>query len=87
MKSGEHDCVFDTTPELLITDIQMPEMSGIEFVLQNVKKGCKIKNVAIMSGRWDNESRDIVKKLNLKRFDKPFRVNAITEWVDSFTNT
>jgi DNA-binding NtrC family response regulator len=85
METASHDCHFENIPELLITDIQMPEMNGIDFFLQNIQKGCKIKNVAIMSGAWTDESRDVAERFNCKQIDKPFTVSKISEWVKELT--
>ncbi len=46
----EHYC---TT--IIITDINMPNMTGLEFIEHQKRMGCKIQNVADMSGRWTDE--------------------------------
>lgn len=86
-ESCPHDCVGgDIPPTLLITDIQMPEMNGLDFVLHKIEKGCKIKNVAIISGSWDDEQRAIAEKLKCKKFDKPFGFSDIANWVNGFSD-
>ncbi|AGX87297.1 response regulator [Candidatus Symbiobacter mobilis] len=39
------------TPDLIITDILMPNKDGIELILELVHKGCTIPMIAISGGR------------------------------------
>jgi len=72
----------DSPPELLITDIKMPGMTGIEFLLNITRKECKIKKMAIMSGYWDENYSKRAIELGCKRFEKPFQVEDIKSWVE-----
>ena len=82
METARNDCHFETLPELLITDIKMPEMNGIEFVVKNLQKGCEIKNIAIMSDAWTDKDKELAENLYCKQIEKPFSVSEIKEWVN-----
>jgi len=81
--SAKHCILTESTPDILITDIKMPGMDGIEFMKAIKSKGCNIKKTAIMSAFWKNEHISIAEELNCKRFQKPFRVETIAQWVNS----
>jgi Response regulator containing CheY-like receiver, AAA-type ATPase, and DNA-binding domains len=45
------DCSVDTPRlNIFITDINIPNMTGLKFIKHQKKKRCKIQNIAIMSG-------------------------------------
>ena len=69
-------------PNIIITDIDMPNMTGFEFIEHQKSKGCKIKNIAIMSGRWTNEDIKHAKRLGCHMFEKPFKIDEVEKWLD-----
>ena len=69
--------------DLIITDIVMPEMTGIEFVKQIRKDECSIKHIAIISGYWDDTAMAEAKSMNCKTFEKPFDLIELQEWIKS----
>ena len=73
----EHTC-----PTIIITDIYMPNMTGFEFIEHLKSKGCKIQNIAIMSGRWTNENIKHAKRLGCHMFKKPFKIDEVEKWLD-----
>jgi two-component system response regulator (stage 0 sporulation protein F) len=77
----EHCPVSGTPPELLIIDIKMTGMTGIEFLLNVDRIGCKIKKKAIMSGYWTDNYTQKAKELGCRKFEKPFNMDEIKEWV------
>lgn len=82
--SNPNNCILgNTPPELLITDIEMPGMNGVEFIAKLKQKGCKVKNKAIMSGSWNDDYIANAKKLDCKLINKPFSISKITRWVNS----
>ncbi len=57
-------CPVDTPcTNIIITDINMPDMTGIEFIENQKIKGCRVQNIAVMSGRWTEEGRQRAKRL------------------------
>ncbi len=76
--SGEYLCA-----NIVITDINMPNMSGLEFIEYQKSMGCKIQNIAVMSGKWSDEEREHAKKLGCYTINKPFKISEIKKWLDA----
>ncbi len=74
----EHLCAT-----VVITDINMPNMTGLEFIEHQKSNGCKVQNVAVMSGSWTDEELDHAKRLGCHTFNKPFKVGEIKNWLDA----
>jgi DNA-binding response OmpR family regulator len=68
--------------DILLTDIDMPHVSGLDFIDSQVIKGCKIQNIGIMSGEWSDLNRQRAKKLGCAVFDKPFSMSVLWEWLN-----
>lgn len=75
-------CPEEYCTTIVITDINMPNMTGLEFIEHQRSMGCKFKNVAVMSGRWTKESREHANRLGCQMFSKPFKVTEIKKWLD-----
>lgn len=73
----DHACV-----DIIITDINMPNVSGLEFIKNQLKKGCKVKNVALMSGTWTDYEAEYAQRLGCQVFHKPFSLDELNEWLD-----
>jgi CheY-like chemotaxis protein len=73
----EHLCAT-----IIITDINMPNMTGLEFIEHQKKNGCKIQNIATMSGIWTDEEIEHAKRLGCHIFKKPFEIDEIEKWLD-----
>ncbi len=73
----EHFC---TT--IIITDINMPGMTGLEFIEHQKRNGCKVQNIAMMSGKWSYEELEHAKRLGCHIFKKPFKIDEIKKWLD-----
>ena len=68
--------------DVIISDIRMPDLNGIDFIQQQLNKGCKVGNIALMSGQWTIEEREIVESLGCKIFLKPFTIVVLEEWLE-----
>jgi CheY-like chemotaxis protein len=67
---------------IIITDINMPGMTGFEFIEHQKRKGCKVQHIAMMSGRWTNEDIEHARNLGCYIFKKPFKIDEIEKWLD-----
>jgi len=79
-----HDCQCkenERCADIVITDIDMPNVSGLDFIEGQVKKGCKIQNIAIMSGAWSESNIKRAENLGCAVFQKPFTLSDLTEWL------
>lgn len=80
---------FDLCPvdspctDFLITDHNMPEMTGLEFMRKAKKMRCKIPDncKAIISGTWTEEEFEEAKKLCCNVLDKSDGKNQISLWL------
>ncbi len=71
-----------TCTTIIITDNNMPNMTGLEFVERQQRMGCKVQNTAVMSGGWTDEEMEHAKKLGCQVFNKPFKIDEIKKWLN-----
>ena len=73
--------------DFILTDNQMPGMTGLEFIKWIKEMGCKIPNhhQAIISGDWDAVERREALALGVRVFDKPCPVAQIHEWIENIS--
>lgn len=74
----------DVCGDFLLTDNQMPIMTGLEFIETQSQKGCKgvMTCKAVMSGTWSSEDLLKAEKLGCKIFFKPLRIEEIIQWLE-----
>jgi CheY-like chemotaxis protein len=70
--------------DIFITDNSMPNVTGLEFIENQIRHGCKAieKNKALTSGKWTEAELERAKTLSCKTFQKPFRTNELLSWLD-----
>ncbi len=82
--SNESSCVCkrqSPCADFIITDINMPGMTGLRFIDLQKNKGCKAPNIAIMSASWSKKQYQKARKLGCKVFEKPFGLNDLLQWM------
>lgn len=72
----------ETCGDVAISDMNMPTISGLEFIERQRKLGCKLGNIALMSGAWRDSDLTYAEQLGCKTFHKPFTFDQINEWLD-----
>ena len=72
-----------TCADFLITDIKMPNITGVEFLESQIGKNCRIGNVAFISAYWTLEDLDYAGKIGAAIFHKPFNIIDLNKWLDS----
>jgi len=76
------DCPLDhACSDIILSDINMPRVEGIDFIKIMKRKGCKVNNIAIMSGNWTAEAIEESKKLGFKIIEKPFELEVLKDWL------
>ncbi len=81
----ECDCLMDEPcADVLITDMMMPNMGGIELFRLQRKRGCKAldANKALMSAVTTTQQQAAVKELGCHFFRKPFKFIEIKQWLN-----
>ncbi len=70
--------------DILITDKNMPNMTGLEFIENQMQHGCKCfaQNRAVVSGMWTEAERARARTLGCHIIDKPFRIAELNRWLD-----
>lgn len=75
-----------TCTDIIITDLDMPGMSGLNFIQNQKNKNCKCEHIALMSGLWTEEKLNHADELRCKIFTKPVLPNDILGWIKDVTN-
>jgi DNA-binding response OmpR family regulator len=72
-----------TCADIILADINMPYMKGIDFIERQLAKGCACRHLALMSGDFTREDVLKARELDLKFFHKPFEIKEVFQWLDS----
>jgi CheY-like chemotaxis protein len=68
--------------DILLSDINMPLITGLEFIRNQKDKGCKSPYTALISGEWSAERLSEAESLGCKTFPKPYSLKEINDWLD-----
>jgi len=68
--------------DIILSDINMPVMRGMDFIEKQIGKGCQCRHLALMSGDYTRNDLQRASELGLKFFQKPFTVADIFDWLD-----
>jgi CheY-like chemotaxis protein len=76
----DHPC-----SDIMVTDFNMPGVNGVEILEHQARKGCKldIRNKSVISGYIDDRNRQRVNQLGCNFLQKPFTLNALSEWLSA----
>jgi len=81
--SGDTGCPLDhACSDIIISDVNMPTETGLEFIKERLKNGCKIKYRALMSGDWSETDLQKAQKLGCRIFHKPFSLDELLQWLN-----
>jgi len=68
--------------DLIISDVNMLGTNGIDYMEKLLRKGCKLRNLAFISGYFTPRDIERAAKLGCVLFSKPFEMQAIADWVE-----
>ena len=80
-----HECQCGQTEaccDILITDLNMLRVSGLEFLEQQIQKGCKIPNIAVASDDWSDSNLKHAQRLGCTTIEKTAKWDALADWLD-----
>ena len=83
--SGENPCPCpkeQSCSDIIISDVEMPFKNGLDFIEEQISKGCRCKNIALMSGAFTNEHFAKLKSSGIMYFKKPFKLDDLEIWLD-----
>lgn len=79
-------CVADT-PDVLISDVNMPELDGIQMIEQLSAQGRAPRGVIVLTSRWDHaQIGERLAGLNAHVLPKPFSPARLAELVENITS-
>jgi two-component system, LuxR family, response regulator FixJ len=73
--------------DLIISDLEMPEMSGLELVSHLDRNGWKLPPVLLISGMWSRREVAAARRMDCHVLNKPFTVGTLYAWVDECMRT
>ena len=73
--------------DIIISDMNMPDVKGLDFVEAQMEKGCKCRNIALMSGDWSESDLLRAKSIGCRVFFKPFLIEPVDQWLDEVEKT
>ena len=68
--------------DVIVTDLNMVNGNGIDFLEQLVQKGCKQRYYALMSGNFSDADLARSARLGCRLFKKPLDIAQLTAWVE-----
>ena len=74
--------VNQTCTDIIVSDLDMPQMTGLSFIENQKKKNCKCKHVALISGSWTDQDLSLAHELGCKTFEKSLHFEDFYKWLD-----
>lgn len=68
-------------PDAIMADLHMPTASGLAFVDEQRRKGCRCRFVALMAGSWEDDELVRAAQLGVTLFSKPFHFEKLRRWL------
>jgi CheY-like chemotaxis protein len=68
--------------DVIISDLEMPIVKGLDFVESMSRKGCHCRHIALVSGSCESEEVSRAVTLGCKVIPKPFKVKEIEGWLE-----
>ena len=73
--------------DFILSDLNMPVQRGIDFLEEQIRKGCQCNNMALMSGDFTENDVLRAKSIGLKLLRKPFNITEVFEWIKGIEKT
>ncbi len=87
---AQNDCCNMVEPcaDIVISDQNMPNMKGIDFVEERINRGCKgaARQTAISSGDFSPDLENQIAKIGCMFFQKPTSLQNFLDWVEQMAD-
>lgn len=68
--------------DVIISDLNMPGQNGMQFIENQIRKGCKVRHIAVMSGDWGDPAIQKAREMGCLVLQKPFSILTLRKWLD-----
>jgi DNA-binding response OmpR family regulator len=80
----ECPCPANTScADLIISDVNMSGTNGIDFLEGLIRKGCKQRHFALMSGAFSDADLVRAAHMGCALFSKPLEMDVLKTWVEA----
>jgi DNA-binding response OmpR family regulator len=76
-------CAGTCCADLIISDLGMMQKNGIDYIEALVKKGCKQRHFALMSGNFSQTDLVRAAQMGCALFSKPLQMEVLKSWVEA----
>ena len=73
--------------DFILSDLNMPVQRGIDFLEEQIGKGCQCNNMTLMSGDFTENDVLRAKSIGLNLLRKPFDITKVFEWIKGIEKT
>jgi DNA-binding response OmpR family regulator len=78
--------VEETCCDIMIIDMDLPEINGLQFISNLKEKDCKCGNVLLISSVWHHDMIAQAQELNCQVLAKPFGISTLIKQIAYFEN-
>ncbi|RJP85572.1 MAG: response regulator [Desulfobacteraceae bacterium] len=75
--------LHESCADVILSDLHMPVKRGLDFLEEQIEKGCKCKSMALMSGDFSDKDIQKAASLGIKVFKKPFTLAEMIGWLET----
>ena len=73
---------FTRCADVIVSDLNMVDGNGIDFLEQLVQKGCQRPHFALMSGHFSDDAVARASRLGCTLFEKPLDMARFAKWLE-----
>jgi len=74
-------------PDVIVTDLVMSTVNGIQFIDEVKRKGCITSHIALISGLWTDVTLKWAMEFGVKVLHKPVNLQELNDWLTTIEAT